>query len=78
MNYEEFEMELYKNVLPRTLSHIRSGQALMGFLFNIWPNEYNRIVFIDNAVSTIDCFYKDSLIPNTLSHLKENWHKYPN
>jgi len=46
----------------------RKGQYLMNSLYVFWPEEYKRITGTNN-----DCFYNDSLIPNTLKHLEEVW-----
>jgi len=74
MNYEAFLTEFYKEILPNKPDFIRKGQALMNFLNKLWPEEYRRITtnYYHNK-NEIDCFYKDELIPNTLTHLSEQW-----
>lgn len=77
MTFIEFE-QLYFDELPLRNPKLRSGQFLMILLNEVWPLEYNRIVDMEKGLTTIDCFYNDRLIPNTLNYLKKVWYEYPN
>ncbi len=77
MTYEEFVEEL-NDKLAGNLGDLRKGQMVMITLLDKWAAEYNRISLMEYEESNIDCFYSDSRIPNTLSHLEKNWHQYPN
>ena len=79
MKYEEFKKEFEESVLPNKPEYIREGQALINYLGEIWLKEYKRISSVHYYDRTdIDCFFNDSLIPNTWVHLKEVWWAYPN
>lgn len=79
MTYKKFIEDWYDYILPDKEPEIRMGQSLMIYLEEIWPDEYYRIIEDDFRFNTnLDCFYKDSNIPNTMDHLEKNWHKYPN
>jgi len=74
ITYDKFVEELTTNIFINKPQNIRLGQALMNYLWQVNPGEYIRIsslYYYDNA--SIDCSYKDDLIPNTLKHLKEVW-----
>ena len=73
MTFEEFQKNWEDEVLSIRSPQIRKGQSLINYLAKIWFNEYKRITSTED-----DCFYVDDLIPRTLDHLKQNWHKYPN
>lgn len=78
MTYQKFIEDWYDTVLPDKEPEIRMGQSFMIYLSEIWVVEYNRIVMGNYQIeSNIDCFYNDSIIPNTMKHLEKNWHKYP-
>lgn len=79
MEFKEFEEKVLDDIIPNRNEHLRPGQALMGYLHEVWPEEYKRIV-ADNfdKYTGIDCFYNSRLIPKTLKHLESVWHKYPN
>lgn len=66
---EEYEVRIFNR------RHLRRGQVLMNYLFEVWPTEYHRILGTDE-----DCFYENGLIENTLDHLNSIWetHYYPN
>lgn len=79
MTYTEFTQKWEQEVLPNKPDFIRKGQSLINFLGDIWLEEYKRISSVDFYDKTnIDCFYNDSLIPNTLNHLEKVWGNYPN
>lgn len=74
LTFEEFIQNWNTEVLPKKPKHIRPGQALMGYLRQIWPEEYNRLSSVHYYDRTdIDCYYRDELIPNTLKHLGGVW-----
>lgn len=74
MDFEGFKNEWETKILPKKHKDERVGQSLMNFLYTIWPEEYQRISSVHYYDRTdIDCFYKDSLVNNTLSHLKDCW-----
>lgn len=79
MTYEEFEYNLYNDIIPNRGDFIRIGQALMNYLGTVWLEEYKRITEqkIIGGLPT-DCFYVNRFVPNTLLHLKKVWHNYPN
>lgn len=53
---------------------MRRGQILMNLLHTVWEQEYVRISSVHYYDRTdIDCFYNDSLISNTLTHLGKIW-----
>ena len=55
-------------------SSIRMGQHIMNILHSVWEEEYKRLSSVHYYDRTdIDCFYNDSLIPNTLEHLENIW-----
>jgi len=55
-------------------NELRKGQHIMNTLHSVWPEEYKRLSSVHYYDRTdIDCFYNDSLIPNTLEHLEEIW-----
>ena len=79
MTYNEFLENWNKNILPNKHEDERKGQSLMNYLGDVWFEEYKRISSIHFYDKTnIDCFYKDELIPNTLTHLEKVWINYPN
>lgn len=79
MTFNEFEKSWKHDILPNKESYIREGQSLMNYLAKVWFKEYERLSsFHYYDKNNIDCFYVDKLIPNTLSHLKNVWHNYPN
>ena len=46
----------------------------MNILYSVWEEEYKRLSSVHYYDRTdIDCFYNDSLIPNTLEHLENIW-----
>ncbi len=75
MPFEKFKSSYYAS-LGIKAECIRNGQHLMNFLHGVWPEEYKRISALDYyGEHNIDCFYKDSLIENTLKHLEEIWNQ---
>ena len=79
MTYKKFIEAWYDTVLPDKEPEIRMGQSLMNYLCEVWVVEYNRIVMGNyQAEGNIDCFFLDSVIPKTMTHLEQVWHKYPN
>jgi hypothetical protein len=71
--YNKFILE-FLNYLRKQPEFIRTGQALINFLSMFDNEEYGRISSVHYYDKTdIDCFYVDSLIPNTLKHLQEVW-----
>jgi len=74
ITFKEFKHKWEMEVLPNKPSFIREGQALINFLAEEWLEEYKRISSVHYYDRTdIDCFYNDSLIPNTWRHLEEIW-----
>jgi hypothetical protein len=76
MTFQEFKNTWETEILPNKPIFIREGQALMNYLADVWFEEYQRISsvhYYDYPKTNIDCFYNDSLIPNTLKHLEEIW-----
>jgi hypothetical protein len=79
MTYIEFKNNFNNNILPNKPNYIREGQALINYLGDIWFEEYKRLSSVHYYDETnIDCFYNDSLIPNTWDHLRKVWFNYPN
>ncbi len=79
MTYEKF-VETWKNeILPNKHPHVRDGQSLMNYLGDVWFEEYKRVSSQHFYSETdIDCFYRDSIITNTMNHLSKVWNNYPN
>lgn len=74
LSFQDFKKKFYREILPNKHKDIREGQLLMNFLGDVWFEEYQRISSVHFYDRTdIDCFYNDSLIPNTLEHLEEVW-----
>jgi hypothetical protein len=73
MTYKKFIDDWYDTVVPDKEPHLRLGQTLMSHLYNTWPAEYFRI-----TNTTVDCFFRDDLIPETIKHLEKFWDRYPN
>lgn len=71
ISFEQFKAE-WLEIRKSDPEFIREGQSLMNFLAAIWMSEYVRIT--GNA--DIDCYYRDSLIPNTLIHLEQQWKNF--
>lgn len=72
MTYNEFLLR-YLKAIRNPIPCLRNGQILINLL-----NEYNtdlhgKMLDVTKSLITIDCFYTDNLIPNTLEWLKENW-----
>ena len=79
MKYKKFRKNFEEDILPNKPEFIREGQALMNYLGGIWLEEYKRLSSVHYYDETnIDCFYNDSLIPNTWKHLEKVWNNYPN
>lgn len=79
MTYLEFKNNIVNKVIPSKPDYIREGQAIMNYLGDIWIKEYKRVSSVHFYDETdIDCFYNDSLIPNTLRHLEKVWKNFPN
>jgi len=79
MTYLEFKQKWETEILPNKEDYERKGQNLINFLGSVWLAEYKRISSVHYYNETnIDCFYNDSLIPNTLKHLELVWVNYPN
>lgn len=79
MKYNQFVENWEKSLSVSKPSHIREGQWLMIYLGDVWLEEYERIQSLYYYDETnIDCFYNDSLIPNTLKHLEKVWVNFPN
>jgi len=73
MTFEEFEDNYFKK-LDNIHVGLRKGQILINYLWEVWPEEYEKISSVHYYDrKDIDCFYNDRLIPNTLKHLKEVW-----
>lgn len=79
MTYQKFIEAWYDTVLPDKEPEIRMGQSFMIHLQESWPEEYKRLSSVHYYAETnLDCFFLDSLIPKTMSHLEKIWYKYPN
>jgi len=79
MTFEEFKYSWETKIKPNRHTDLREGQSLINYLGDIWLEEYKRISSIHfYNKSSIDCFYNDKLIPNTLNHLEKVWKNYPN
>ena len=74
MTFDNFYVQFVGEILHEKPHYIRKGQSLMNFLFEIWPEEYNRITERSYLGEEIDCFYNDNVIPKTLKHLEHVWH----
>lgn len=68
ITYKEFIDYFYKRVYPHKGKYIRTGQALMNWLAKVWFEKYRYI-----TGTSVDCFYKDSVIPHTLKYLDSEW-----
>lgn len=68
ITYDEFLKNVNTNILYKP-TYMRKGQALMNYLYIVWPDGYEKVT----GERTIDCFYNDNLIHNTLNFLKKNW-----
>jgi hypothetical protein len=78
MKYRDFINNL-ETVLANKPSCIRDGQAIINYLGDVWFEEYKRISSVHYYDETnIDCFFNDTLIPNTLKHLEKVWGNFPN
>jgi len=79
MTYDQFREELDR-VMKTKPEELRVGQATMLFLRKIWPQEWDRIIYLttEGYVSNLDCFSNDANIPRLLSHLKKQWINHPN
>lgn len=74
MTFKEFKNNWENIVLPSKRDHIRKGQSLMIYLSEVWHEEYLRLSSVHfYEENYINCFYNDSLIPNTLKHLEKVW-----
>ena len=79
MKYKKFKKTFEEDILPNKPEFIREGQALMNYLGDVWLEEYKRLSSVHYYDETnIDCFYNDSLTPNTWRHLEKVWNNYPN
>lgn len=79
MTYKDFKTKWETEILSNKEGFIREGQALINFLGDVWFEEYKRISSVHYYdQKDIDCFYNDSLIPNTWKHLEKVWREYPN
>ena len=62
------------NYLRTQSEYIRTGQSLMIYLSDFDIEEYKKVSSIHYYnEDNIDCFYLDSIIPNTLEHLQKVW-----
>ena len=50
---------------------MRHGQVIMNVLYEVWLEKYKDITTTNNS---LDCFYDDGIVEQTLTHLKENWY----
>jgi len=78
MTFQEFENNLYDDILPNKEEYIRPGQAVMNYLAEVWFEEYKRLSHIDSEIKKFDCFHNSRIIPQTLRHLERVWINYPN
>lgn len=78
MTFQEFENNLYDDVLPNIEVYIRPGQAVMNYLAEVWFAEYKRLSECDSELKKLDCFHNNRTIPETLRHLEKVWINYPN
>lgn len=79
MKFEHFKELYFSKIVPEKPKTIRLGQALMNFLYDVWPEEYLRISSIHyyDHKANIDCYYRNELINNTLAHLEKVWQNFP-
>ena len=75
MKFVDFYTQYVGEILHEKPTYIRSGQALMNFLHQIWPEEYQRIIQGTYIGESVDCFYNDNFISVTINHLEKIWHK---
>jgi hypothetical protein len=75
ITFDQFKETFYHQILLTKQPFIRKGQALMNYLFVVWPKEWHRI---SHGESKNDCFYVDSRITNTMLELEAVWYNYPN
>ena len=69
VSFEEFNL-----LIEQKDTSLRKGQHIMNVLYTVWEEEYERLSSVHYYDKTdIDCFYNDSLIPNTLEHLEDIW-----
>lgn len=78
MKFEDFKNKFYSEIVDKKPKTIRMGQALMNFLYDVWPEEYIRISSTNNPdKDTTDCYYRNELINNTFAHLEKVWQNFP-
>ncbi len=70
--YNKFIIEFFE-YLKKQPKYIRTGQALMNFLFEFDHFYYYKIT--TQEVDNYDCFYRDDLIFKTLEYLQKEWEK---
>jgi hypothetical protein len=75
ITFEQFHSTYFGEIIPNKPSFVRSGQALMNFLQEIWPEEYDRITQGEYEEDNLDCFYSDVNVSHTLFHLQKVWKK---
>ena len=68
ITFEEFLEEWNNFVSPTKNKYLRKGQALMNYLYEVWREEYLRL-----TNTSLDCFYRDDIIPKTIDHLQQIW-----
>jgi hypothetical protein len=71
MTYQQFLNEVFTKVIPGRDPSLREGQALMNYVWEIWPEEAEKIN--KEYDFNVDCFYNNRLIPDTLKHLETVW-----
>lgn len=69
LSFDEFKYNYLNIQLPNRPSFIRKGQLLMNYLGDVWFEEYKRIT----DTKSFDCFYIDTIVPMTLTHLENVW-----
>lgn len=80
VTFKQFKKNLLYFEIPNKPKEWRNGQCLMNYLARVWPEEYKRMASVHYYdVTNIDCYYVDTLIPNSLNHLEKIWKtNYPN
>jgi len=83
MTFDDFVFTFETNVWPARSQVERYGQALMNYLYEVWPAEAERIIqsqcqtLFNSELKHVDCFYNDNLVANTLIHLQSVWNQFP-
>ncbi len=74
MTFHKFYLG-WQDSLSRKKSKTREGEHLMGYIRENLNEEFRRICSGRYNNPTIDCFFNDEYVQNTLDHLKNHWRK---